>query len=97
MKFMVEWSLNPIHRKEATARFLQTGGGPPEGVKMLGRWHSSNLGFVLADTSDAKVLYEWTARWDDLLESVVTPVIEDAEAAEVMKRPDAKPARRKRN
>ncbi len=89
MKFMIEWSLEPIHRKEVTARFLQTGGGPPKGVKMLGRWHGPNIGFVLAETNDAKALFEWTARWTDLLKFVVTPVVEDAEAAEVMKKTDA--------
>lgn len=86
MKFMTTWKFKPIHQKEATARFLQTGGGPPEGVKMLGRWHGAAMGFVLCETSDAKALYEWTSRWTDLLEFVVTPVVEDAEAAEVMRR-----------
>ena len=59
MKFMVTWSTNPAHQKEATARFLETGGGPPEGVKMLGRWHGSGMGYVLAETSDVKAIYEW--------------------------------------
>jgi hypothetical protein len=56
---------------------------------MLGRWHGPNIGFLLAETNDAKALFEWTARWTDLLKLVVTPVVEDAEAAEVMKRTDA--------
>ena len=86
MKFMVTWSTNPGHQKEATARFLETGGGPPEGVKMLGRWHGSGMGYVLAETSDVKAIYEWVGRWQDLLQFVVTPVMEDAEAAEVMKK-----------
>jgi hypothetical protein len=89
MKFMIEWSVEPDRQKEATARFLQTGGGPPEGVKMLGRWHGASKGFVLSETNDAKALFEWTARWTDLLKFVVTPVVEDAEAAEVMKRTNA--------
>jgi hypothetical protein len=86
MKFMITWSINPAHQKDTTARFLQTGGGPPSSVKMLGRWHSANTGFVLAETNDAKGLYEWTARWADLITFVVCPVIEDAEAADVLKR-----------
>lgn len=53
---------------------------------MLGRWHSAQSGFVLAETNDAKAIYEWTGRWSDLLKFVVTPVMEDAEAAEVMKK-----------
>lgn len=89
MKFMVTYSIKSIHQKAATARFLETGGGPPAGVRMLGRWHASGAGFVLAETNDLKALYEWTARWTDLLSFVVTPVLEDAEAADVMKRAGA--------
>ena len=53
---------------------------------MLGRWHAPGIGFVLAETNDAKALHEWTSRWLDLLKFVITPVIEDDEAAEVMKK-----------
>jgi Domain of unknown function (DUF3303) len=86
MKFMVTWTLKPPQQREATARFLQTGGGPPAGVKMLGRWHAPGSGFVLAETDDVKSVYEWIMQWSDLLEFGVTPVMEDAEAAEVMKK-----------
>ena len=86
MKFLVTWSLQTIHQKEATARFLATGGPPPSGVAMLGRWHGPAGGFCLAETSDAKALYEWVRAWCDLLEFTVTPVVDDAEAAEVMKK-----------
>jgi len=89
MKFMVTWSTEPIHQKEAVARFLKTGGGPPAGVKMLGRWHVSGGGFVLAETNDVKAIYEWTGQWSDLLDFAVTPVLEDAEAAEVFKKTQA--------
>ena len=86
MKFMVTWSLQTIHRKEANARFLETGGGPPARVKMLGRWHGPAGGFVLAETSDLKALYQWIGQWSDLLEFAITPVLEDAEVAEVIKK-----------
>jgi Domain of unknown function (DUF3303) len=61
------------------------GGAPPAGVKILGRWHGSAAGFVLAETNDLKALYEWIVRWSDSLEFAVTLVMDDAEAAEVMK------------
>jgi hypothetical protein len=86
MKFMTTWSLTPDQQKEATARFLQTGGGPPAGVTMLGRWHAAGAGWVLAETDNAKALFEWLAQWSDLLEFSVTPVLEDAEAAEVFQK-----------
>lgn len=86
MKFITTWSVRPAQQREATARFLQTGGGPPAGVTMLGRWHAAGKGWVLAETDNAKALYEWLAQWGDLLEFSVTPVVEDAEAAEVLKK-----------
>ncbi|MCL5670598.1 MAG: DUF3303 domain-containing protein [Acidobacteria bacterium] len=52
---------------------LETGGAPPESVKMLGRWHGSGMGYVLAETSVAKALYKWVGRWQDLLRFAATP------------------------
>jgi len=86
MKFMTAWCISADHRKPANARFLETGGGPPAGVKMLGRWHGPAGGFVLAETDDVKALYEWTGQWSDLLDFTVTPVMDDAEAGEVIKK-----------
>lgn len=86
MKIMVTWSINPAHRRNANARFLETGGAPPAGIKMLGRWHGAGGGFVLAETGDAKALYEWLGQWNDLLDFNATPVMDDAEAAEVIKK-----------
>lgn len=89
MRFMVTWSLSSVHRKEANARFLETGGGPPTGVKMLGRWHGPAGGFVLAETNDVKALYEWIGQWSDLLDFAMTPVMDDAEVSEVIKKVNA--------
>lgn len=86
MKFIVTWSVAPEQQKQAVARFLETGGQPPNGVKLLGRWHAPGKGYVLAETDDCKALHEWTARWLDLLTFVTTPVLDDEEAAEVMKK-----------
>jgi hypothetical protein len=60
--------------------------GPPKGVTMLGRWHGTKSGFCLAETEDIKGLYEWISQWSDLLDFTVTPVMDDTELAEVLKR-----------
>ena len=86
MKFMTTWSGSTTHFKAGVARFLETGGGPPKGVTMLGRWHGANSGFCLAETDDIKGIYEWTSQWGDLLDFTVMPVMDDAEAAEVLKK-----------
>jgi Domain of unknown function (DUF3303) len=86
MRLMFTWALKPQHQREAVARFLETGGAPPAGVKMLGRWHGSGKGFVLAESDDIKAVFEWTNQWADLLEFEITPVMVDEEAGEVMRR-----------
>ena len=85
MKIMTTWKTPPEHNRQVIARFLETGGGPPAGITMLGRWHGAGCGFVLAETDDVKAIYKWTGEWADLLEFTVTPVMEDAEAAEVLR------------
>lgn len=84
MKFIVYWKTPRGSVVDAEARFLKTGGGPPAGVKMLGRWHGFTRGVAIAETSDAKALFAWLSQWNDLLEMEVTPCLEDKEAGEVM-------------
>jgi hypothetical protein len=85
MKFIVTWKIPKANVLTSQARFLQTGGGPPPGVKMVGRWHGmSGGGVVIAETNDAKALYTWLEQWNDLLDFETTPCLEDAEAGEVL-------------
>jgi hypothetical protein len=85
MKFIVKYNIPKGSVVDSEERFLKTGGAPPEGVKMIGRWHGmSGGGVVIAETSDAKALYSWLSHWNDLLEFETTPCVEDAEAGEVI-------------
>ena len=85
MKFIVNWTVPQGTFNAAVARFLETGGAPPEGVKMLGRWHGMNgQGFAISELSEPKAMYRWVAQWSDLLPLTVTPCLEDADAGEVM-------------
>jgi len=85
MKFIVRWSIPKSSVVAAEARFLQTGGQPPAGVKMIGRWHGmSGGGVLIAETNDAKALYAWLGYWNDLLEFDTTPCVDDAEGGEVL-------------
>ena len=69
----------------AVARFLETGGAPPKGVTMLGRWHGMDgRGFAISESTDAKAMYQWVAQWADVLQLTVTPCVEDADAGAVM-------------
>jgi hypothetical protein len=85
MKFIVSWTIPKSCVTSAEARFLSTGAPPPDGVKMLGRWHGvGGAGVLIAETNDAKALFSWIGFWNDLLEFTVTPCVEDSEAGEAM-------------
>jgi Protein of unknown function (DUF3303) len=82
MKFMSTWVLLPGSVKAAAEQFLAGGGGEPEGVTVLGRWHNvdGSGGFSLYETSNLAALHLGAAKWADLLEITTVPVIEDDEA-----------------
>ncbi|WJR81280.1 DUF3303 family protein [Bradyrhizobium sp. NP1] len=85
MKYISHWKLPQGTVNAAIKRFLETGGSPPEGVKMLGRWHGMNgEGFAISESSDPKAMYQWYAQWIDVLDLKVTPCVEDAEAGPIL-------------
>ena len=85
MKFIVKYKIPKGAVLDAEQRFLKTGGAPPQGVKMIGRWHGmSGGGVLIAETNDAEGSFSWLHYWNDLLEFETTPCVEDAEAGEVM-------------
>lgn len=85
MQFMVSFRIKPEHRSAAIARFLETGGAPPDGVKMLGRWHGAtgNQGHTLAEADKVEAVAAWCHQWADLLSFHIEPVMNDEEAAGV--------------
>lgn len=86
MKYIVSWSLPQPTFHTAVGRFLEAGGMPPQGVKMIGRWHGmSGRGFAVVEATDPKALYAWVAEWSDLLPMETTPCLEDADLAEVLR------------
>ena len=82
MKFMSTWSLLHGSVKAGAEQFLAGGGLEAEGVTLLGRWHKADCsgGFSLYESSSAAALHLGAAKWADLLEITIVPVIEDAEA-----------------
>lgn len=90
MKFVMtfSWTPDPQRRAEGIARFNRTGGLPPDGVKLLGRWTQADLGggFDLLETDDPAKLAEFSYMWSDLMELKITPVLEDKELSAVLQR-----------
>jgi hypothetical protein len=85
MKFIVTYSFEPDKEKraEAISRFQRTGGLPPAGAKLLGRWTYVDFsgGVALVESDDAKVLTEFALAWSDLLVLNIAPVLEDEDLA----------------
>lgn len=85
MKYIAIWSLPHGTFNAAIKRFLETGGAPPKGVNILGRWHGmSGQGVAIAESDDTKAMFEWRTQWGDLLEMTITPCLEDADAGAVL-------------
>lgn len=83
MLFIVSWTGHPEHRDATFARFVKTGGAPPAGVKMLGRWHMVGRfgGFAIAEASDPILMQKWSMDWSDLMSMDVCPALVDDQAA----------------
>ena len=88
MKFMLTFTMKPDKRNEAIARFMKTGGQPPKGVKLLGRWTRSDIsqGYDLLESEDTAALTELALQWSDLMDMQIVPVVEDKELTEALKR-----------
>ena len=60
MKYMLTFTIQPEKdkRNEAFDRFKKTGGQPPKGVKLLGRWTQVdfNKGYDLLESDDAAAM-----------------------------------------
>lgn len=87
MKYILAYTLRQETRNTAIARFLKTGGLPPKGAKLHGRWNRVDLagGFLLLESDDTGALAEFCRDWSDVCDLHLMPVMEDAETARVLK------------
>ncbi|WP_211450821.1 DUF3303 domain-containing protein [Collimonas antrihumi] len=90
MKFITtfSWKPDPKTREEGIARFKKTGGLPPKGVTLLGRWTRVDLdgGFDLIESDDPKAIAEFALMWSDLMELSTVPILDDEALAAVLQR-----------
>jgi Domain of unknown function (DUF3303) len=93
MKFILTFTLPPVTRDQAMARFLETRGQSPPGVTWLGRWTQLDLcgGVVLLESEDPKALTAFAHGWSDVLELTLAPVLEDQDLADALQRASAQP------
>ena len=85
MKYLMQWSLPQATFRQSVQRFLKTGGVPPSGVELIGRWHGMNgKGCAVVEAADPKALFAYVTEWQELIPIEATPLVEDAEAAEAL-------------
>ena len=67
-------------------RFRAQGRMMPEGLRYVQSWVEADFArcFQLMECDDPRLLQEWMARWQDLVEFEVARVITSGEAAEAM-------------
>ena len=75
------------HFRDAVAvyrRLRERGRMAPEGLRYVASWVSEDLDccYQLMETSERCLLDEWIARWDDLIDFEVRPVITSRDALE---------------
>ena len=68
----------PVYR-----RFRDQGRLAPEGLRYVASWVSNDFRrcFQVMECEDQQLLGQWMARWNDLIEFEVTPVVTSAAAS----------------
>jgi hypothetical protein len=68
----------PVYR-----RFREQGRLAPDGLNYISSWVTTDMSkcYQVMECSDRRLLDEWVARWSDLVDFEVIPVISSAEAA----------------
>ena len=83
MLFMVIEHFRPGQAPAIYRRFRERGRMAPDGVRYVASW--VDLGFErcfqVMEADDERLLREWTANWDDVIDFEVIPVRTSAEAA----------------
>lgn len=86
MLYIVKWTTSPENRNASVERLLKTGGKPPAGVTMLGRWFAvgQHAGFAVAEANDVALIQQWALEWNDLLAMEIYPALTDAQVAPLL-------------
>jgi hypothetical protein len=79
MLFTLAWTHTTHARNTTIKKFLATGGMPPEGVKMLSRYHNvdGSGGFAICETDNAGALANWAIDWNGLIDIKITAILDD--------------------
>jgi hypothetical protein len=69
------------------SRVREQGRMLPEGLTYVDSWVEANLQrcFQLMECDDSRLFQEWVARWQDIVDFEIIPVVSSKETAETMK------------
>jgi Domain of unknown function (DUF3303) len=72
----------PVYR-----RFRDQGRMTPEGLDYVSSWVDMKLErcFQIMETSDPKLMLDWIASWNDIVEFEVVPVMTSTDAVQAMR------------
>jgi hypothetical protein len=83
MLFMVVEHFKPGAAGPIYRRFRERGRMTPVGLTYINSWITPDLAhcYQVMECEDRALLDEWMAKWDDLVDFEVVPVVTSAEAA----------------
>jgi len=86
MFFVSSYTIAPENRNAAEERFRKSGGKPPKGIKMIGRWHSASggRGVNVFEADDPQAIATWAEQWTDLITFDIYPAIDDSGLAKLL-------------
>jgi hypothetical protein len=86
MKYLTTWAAFPGAMSECVEKFLAGEAKSEPGITVLGRWHKVDLsgGVTISETDNAAAIYAGAAKWADVMEISICPVLEDAEIAPIL-------------
>ncbi len=86
MLFMVIEHFKNRDAKAVYRRFRDEGRMAPKGLTYVGSWIEANFDrcFQLMECDDPRMFQAWIARWGDLADFEIVPVVPSAETVEVM-------------
>lgn len=86
MLYLSIYRFPPENRKAVIARFMETGGKPQPGVKLLGRWNdvAGGRGFTVTESDDPVAASKYIQEWSDLMSFEVIPVLTDEQMVKVL-------------
>lgn len=92
MKFMLTWRLYTEKRQDALKGFSKMTPADDKAdmgknIKLIGRWHhlAGGTGVAIFESDDPVAMANWALNWNTVLDSTVTPVLDDEETRKIGK------------